>query len=150
MSDYILCNGELYHHGVKGMKWGVRKKTYDTAVEKRKAYQQANKEYNKAFNKAYRKTLGSLSPIKKHRVASKNRWDEANEKVKVLDKARKEFKDAQKAIKAERKDLKREAKIERLTNKVNKLMKQKVSEVDKQTTNDIRAKIEQTYLDYLE
>ena len=25
MSDYILYNGELYHYGVKGMKWGVRK-----------------------------------------------------------------------------------------------------------------------------
>lgn len=25
MSTYIIVNGELYHHGVKGMKWGVRK-----------------------------------------------------------------------------------------------------------------------------
>ena len=23
MSDYIIINGELYHYGVKGMKWGV-------------------------------------------------------------------------------------------------------------------------------
>ena len=25
MSNYIIINGELYHHGIKGMKWGVRR-----------------------------------------------------------------------------------------------------------------------------
>lgn len=25
MPDYIIINGELYHHGVKGMRWGVRR-----------------------------------------------------------------------------------------------------------------------------
>ena len=25
MGNYFIVNGELYHHGVKGMKWGVRK-----------------------------------------------------------------------------------------------------------------------------
>lgn len=25
MANYVLVNGELYHHGIKGMKWGVRR-----------------------------------------------------------------------------------------------------------------------------
>lgn len=34
--EYVIVNGELYHYGVKGMKWGVRKdlKKYKNATYK--------------------------------------------------------------------------------------------------------------------
>lgn len=35
MSDYIYYDGELYHYGVKGMKWGVRRSPEVQAVNKR-------------------------------------------------------------------------------------------------------------------
>lgn len=44
-------NNELYHYGVKGMKWGVSraKANLVAAKQRRRA---ANKEYDRAFNKA--------------------------------------------------------------------------------------------------
>lgn len=40
MSDYVVINGELYHHGVKGQKWGVRRNTRLKSVYSHKAQKQ--------------------------------------------------------------------------------------------------------------
>ena len=40
MSEYTIVNGELYHYGVKGMKWGVRRNTRLKSVYANKAQKQ--------------------------------------------------------------------------------------------------------------
>lgn len=55
---------ELYHHGVKGMKWGVRKKRPASLTKAKSNYKSAQDEYVKSFNKAYGKSLAAYSPLK--------------------------------------------------------------------------------------
>lgn len=55
MAEYVLIHGqlyttdELYHYGVKGMRWGHRKRRYDDNVyAKKAAYKQAKKDYKQS------------------------------------------------------------------------------------------------------
>lgn len=109
MSDYVLINGELYHHGVKGMKWGKRKARYDS--EAKANYKSAKKAYNKAYNDAY--NFSARHPIsqwagKKNKAESDRRWDDAFSKAGDLDKAKAEYKQAKSERKQRIKDVTKE------------------------------------------
>lgn len=41
MAKYILKNGVLYHHGIKGQKWGER--NYQNDMEDQKSYMKKEK-----------------------------------------------------------------------------------------------------------
>lgn len=96
----------LMHYGVKGMKWGHRKRRdYQSqeVLDKRAAYKQANKAYKKSFNKA--SNYSSLHPIRqfvseKKRAESDRRWDDAINKADAANKAKDAYKQAKKANKA--------------------------------------------------
>lgn len=117
--DYIITSdGELYHYGVKGMKWGHRKKpelsSIATNVKNTKAaYKDAKKAYGKSFNKAYAKSHQAYSLSKTKRAANDKRWEDVYDKATAADKARNEYKTAKKArkdaVKSTYKDLKKKA-----------------------------------------
>lgn len=108
---YINNSDELYHYGVKGMRWGHRKASYqNTATSGNSAARQkyldakankraATKEFKKAYNKAYNRSAAALSPFKKHRQANDARWDDAVKKAQASNAADKAYKDAKKEYK---------------------------------------------------
>lgn len=103
MSDYIIHNGELYHYGVKGMKWGRRR-------DARKTYKNAK---NKAFSK-YEKEINDIEKsYKKGQMLSKKDQDrearaESNYQ-KEVSKAKSDYTQAKKNIKEEHKQSKNDA-----------------------------------------
>lgn len=98
-----MNNNELMHYGVLGMKWGHRKAQPTSSVGRAKAaYMQAKKDYNKSYNSAYgyssRHAIGQFVS-KKKRAESDRRWNDASDKAKALDSAKKAYKNEKKAAK---------------------------------------------------
>jgi hypothetical protein len=91
--EYVIVNGELYHHGVKGMKWGVRREQKKLAKAQKKWDRDYEKNYVKAYNKSadyankvlipeinkkYAKTLNSKTWGDEEKAEYKKYWKEYN------------------------------------------------------------------------
>lgn len=90
MSNYIITNGELYHHGIKGQRWGIRrfqnkngsltpagkKRYYDTPeLQRQKSEMDSAKSIKKESAKAFKKASNRYS-----NVPTNKNW-EAREKA---------------------------------------------------------------------
>ena len=100
--NYAYPN-ELYHYGVKGMKWGVRHD--EREMDARTKYRTAHKEYKKAFNKAY--GFSQRHPITQYIKRSKNYkksndyWEDAINKAERSRITKQEYKSVKRRARSE-------------------------------------------------
>ena len=114
MSDYIYNpdTGELYHYGVKGMKWGHRKRpeyvesaraNMRTArANKRAASKALNKSYDKAYNYSSTHMISQYTR-EKQKAESDRRWNDFNNKARESNKADAAYKQAKREYKQAKK-----------------------------------------------
>lgn len=139
--DYVLMNGELYHHGIKGQKWGVRRyqnadgslttaglKRYgaqgDRAARrasKKGASNETASQYGAAVTKRnaqYDKTSRSAQRVDNVLGLSPKRWKEWAGDFKQLTNDNKEVKRLKEQVKEESKQAKIDNKRNKLETKV--------------------------------
>ena len=126
MSDYVIVGDELRHYGIKGMKWGVRKKPEKVSKEKA-AYKSAKdartvagvnkrvakKQYDDAYNRAY--NYSRAHPVsqfvrEKNRLESDRLWDEVTNRGNESNAASRAYKEVNKKYKQAKRDY-RDAKL---------------------------------------
>lgn len=71
MREYVMHNGELYHYGVLGMKWGVRRGRSSSAF--RRASEKVDKLRDKAVEKNLESAKARQKALKKMSKATSER-----------------------------------------------------------------------------
>jgi hypothetical protein len=101
-SNTYTVNGrefELRHHGVKGMKWGVRKarQEYKNLAKAKGEYRHAKKAYNRSFSYAYNKSQ-AFTLSRARRAEQDAAWKDAERDAKRAENAKKAYKAKKKEI----------------------------------------------------
>ena len=124
MSDYIIVNGELYHHGVKGMRWGVRRYqnkdgSLTEAGQKRQVMRDAKQtKYNARIDKyhadaTYNRAAQDIQKIT-FNSARRKAYDHAfNKAAADYKSASGAYKQAKKDYRSAKKDFKEQKNIDR-------------------------------------
>lgn len=116
---YVMNSNELYHHGIKGQKWGIRRyqnedgsltdagrKRYGPSgqqfLEAKAERKAADKAYSQAFDKANGKNYQIYSLNKKKREAKSAEWDDVIEKAAVRQESNKRYKAAKERMKTDK------------------------------------------------
>lgn len=100
--NYIITRtnpDELYHFGVKGMKWGHRKSLPTSSLRNqvdsaKTTYKNAKKAFNKSFNDAYKHRAEAYSFSKERRKANDARWAKTQVDANKLNSAKADYKKA--------------------------------------------------------
>lgn len=114
MSNYILINGTLYHHGIKGQKWGNRRwqnedgsltpagrEHYGYGEARTKLYnaKQAYKQAKKDWNKQYNRTRGIRGTYLDSEKTKTKNWSKLIDATEKEAKAKEAFKKAKQEYK---------------------------------------------------